>query len=298
LEVEVEGYTRRQDNDRGSAVDVVSAGYFSTLGVPILAGREILESDNAGAPKTCVINEAFAKKFFDGRSPIGKAIISREGDTRWSCQVVGIAKDARTQSLRGDIQPRYFVPAMQAPFKPGIYVFLVRTATAEAAGVLAELQQVIQHAGPALSGASFQSIEEQLTPLTARDRITTQLVIVFGSAALALAAIGLYGVLSYSIMRRRSEIAIRIALGAQRRGLIALFLRETMRFVFIGIAFGSGLAYIESRFIQSQLFGVTPQDPIILGSTICLLILVALTASYIPALRASKLDPIVALREE
>jgi ABC-type antimicrobial peptide transport system permease subunit len=137
-----------------------------------------------------------------------------------------------------------------------------------------------------------------LAPLTAQDRITTQLVIVFGCAALILAAIGLYGVLSYSIVRRRGEIAIRIALGAQRGGLIALLLRETMRFVFIGIAFGSGLAYIESGLIQKQLFGVEPLDPIILGSAICILILVALSAAYIPALRASRLDPIVALRGE
>jgi ABC-type antimicrobial peptide transport system permease subunit len=177
------------------------------------------------------------------------------------------------------------------------YTFLIRTVS-DNASVLTTLQQFIRHADPGLSVDSPQTIEKQLAPFTARDRTTTELVTLFGCAALTLAAVGLYGVLSFNVVRRKGEIAIRIALGARPGGVVVLLLRETMRIVFLGLLIGLGLAYIGSRFIQSQLFGVTPQDPIILGSAICVLVLVALSAAYIPALRASRLDPIVALRGE
>jgi predicted permease len=295
LQVDVEDYTPKTESDHGSDMDVVGADYFSTLGVPIIAGREILSSDQAG-PAHCVINEAFATKFFEKRSPIGRQITAKEGDQRWSCQVVGVARNARTQNIRGDIRPRYFVPSMQIT-STRFYTFLIRTAS-DSGSVLTTLQQLIRQADPGLSVDSPQTIEKQLAPFTARDRTTTELVTLFGCAALTLAAVGLYGVLSFNVVRRKGEIAIRIALGARPGGVVALLLRETMRIVFIGLLIGLGLAYIGSRFIQSQLFGVTPQDPIILGSAICVLVLVALSAAYIPALRASRLDPIVALRGE
>jgi putative ABC transport system permease protein len=297
LEIEVEGYTAQGENDRGSSTDAVGPGYFSTLGIPILFGREILESDHAGAPKVCVVNEAFSRHFFNGRNPIGMGITSKEDATRWTCQVVGVARDARTQNLRNEVRPRYFVPALQAPFKTGGYIFLVRTAS-ENASIPMTMRETVQHMDSALPLALPQTIEEQLTPLTAQDRITTQLVSVFGGAALALAAIGLYGVLSYTVGRRRGEIAIRIALGAQPSRVISLLLRETMRVVAIGLVFGLGFAYLASRLIQNQLYGVAPQDPLTLASAVGILILVALTAAYLPAYGASKLDPMKTLRSE
>jgi predicted lysophospholipase L1 biosynthesis ABC-type transport system permease subunit len=243
-----------------------------------------------------VINEAFAKTFFEARSPIGRQITTKEGDTRWSCQIVGVAKNARTENLRGDITPHYFVPATQVASLRH-YIFLVRTAT-DSAPVLTTLLQLIRRADSGLSVESAQTIEEQLAPLTARDRTTTQPVSVFGCVALIVASVGLYGVLSYNVIRRRSEIAIRIALGARQNGIVGLLLRETMRIVFIGLVIGLGLAYIGLRLIQTQLFDVAPQDPIIVGSALGMFLLVALSAAYIPARRASRLDPVVALRGE
>jgi predicted permease len=297
LEIEVEGYTRQGNNDRGSSVDAVGARYFSTLGIPILAGREILETDHSGAPRVCVINEAFSRQFFAGRNPIGLEITSREADARGSCRIVGVAANARTDNLRSEVRPRFFFPAPQSPMKADGYVFLVRTVTDNAA-IISAARQAIRKMNPELSIESAQTIEQQLAPLTAQNRTTAQLVAAFGCAAIALAAIGLYGVLSYNVGRRKSEIAIRIALGAQRGGVIALLLRETMRVVLLGLILGLGITGATAGLIRSQLYGVSPQDPVVLASAAGLLILVSLTAAYIPARKASTLDPMTTLRGE
>jgi ABC-type antimicrobial peptide transport system permease subunit len=144
---------------------------------------------------------------------------------------------------------------------------------------------------------SATTIEEQMAPLTAQDRATAQLAVVFGSVALGLAAIGLYGVLSYGIARRTSEIAIRLALGAQARRVISMILRETMGLVVVGLGLGGVLAYAASRLIDSRLYGVAPRDPVTLALATGVLLLVSLMATYLPAQRASRLDPMAALRQ-
>ena len=293
----MEGYAAKADNDRGSALDVVGPGYFSTLGIPVVLGREILESDHAGAPRVCVINEAFARRFFDRRNPIGMRITSLDENKRTTYQVVGVAKNAHTQSLRGDVEPRFFIAAEQPPSLVKSPTFLIRTTTKDAA-VMAAVRKSIQGVDAALPIISAASIEEEMAPLTAQDRTTAQIAIVFGCVALALAAIGLYGVLSYAISRRTGEIAIRIAIGARPERVIWMILGETVGTVSAGVAVGAGLAYAASRLIQSRLYGVAPEDPLTLALAIGLLVLVALSAAYLPALRASRLDPTAALRQE
>jgi predicted permease len=300
--IEVEGYApkagqTKEGLDRGSALDVVGPGYFSALGVPVALGREILESDHAGAPKVCVINEAFAKRFFDGRNPIGMRITWVDEDKRTAYQVVGVARNARTKGLRGDVEPRYFVAAGQSPSSVSNPFFLIRTAM-ETAPVMAAVRKRIERVDAALSIDSARSIEESMAPLTAQDRTTAQLAVVFGCVALTLAAIGLYGVLSYGIARRRGEIAVRIALGAQPGRVIAMILGETIGLVIAGLALGGGLAYAATRLIASRLYGVAPQDPFTLALAAGLLVAVALSAAYLPARRASRLDPMAALRQE
>ena len=290
--IEVEGYAPKKDSDRHSAMDVVGPGYFSTLGVPVILGREILESDHAGAPKICVINEAFAKRFFDRRNPIGMRVTAIDEDKRTAYQVVGVAKNARTRRLRGAVEPRYFVPSSaDSP------TFLIRTAT-ETAPVMAAVRKSIQRVDAALPILAARTLEERMAPLTAQDRTTAQLAVVFGCVALTLAAIGLYGVLSYGIARRRGEIAVRIALGAEPGRVVAMILRETIALVIAGLAMGAGLSYAASRLLDSRLYGVAPQDPLTLALAAGLLLLVALSAAYLPALRASRLDPMAALRQE
>jgi predicted permease len=295
--IAVEGYTPKEDHDRHSALDVVGPGYFSTLGVRMVQGREILESDHGAARKICVINEAFARHFFNGRNPIGMRIIAIDENKRTAYQVVGVAKNARTRRLRDGVEPRYFVAAQQHPDSTSSPTFLIRTTT-ETAPVVAAVRRTIQRVDAALPILAIRTLEERMAPLTAQDRTTAQLAVVFGCVALTLAAIGLYGVLSYGIARRRGEIAIRIALGAQAGRVIAMILGETAGLVIGGLAAGAGLAYAASRLITSQLYGVAPQDPLTLTSAIGLLVLVALSAAYLPARRASRLDPMTALRQE
>ena len=295
--IEVEGFTPNGETDRESAVDEVGPGYFSGLGVAITLGRDLLDSDRGDSPKVCVINEAFASKFFAGRHPLGMRVTTVGDGTRTPCQVVGVARDAHTDDVRGQVAPRYYVAAEQPPHSPASPTFIVRTAI-DSPSVMAGVRAGIQEVDPALSIISAKSIQERLAPLTAQDRTTAQLAIVFGGVALVLAAIGLYGVLSCGVARRTGEIAVRIALGAQSRGVIAMILRETLGVVLLGLTAGSALAYMASRLIDSRLFGVAPQDPLTLALAVGLLLSVALSAAYVPALRASRVDPMAALRQE
>jgi ABC-type lipoprotein release transport system permease subunit len=244
-----------------------------------------------------VINEAFARRFFDRRNPIGlRVTVPHDDGTRTSCQVVGVARDARTQGLRVDVRARYFVPSGQAQSSPRSPTFFIRSA-ADAPALKEQVRKTIQQASPGLPVLSIKTIEEQMAPLTAQDRTTAQLVVVFGSVALLLAAIGLYGVISYGVERRTGEIAVRIVLGAQAGRVVMMILRETTGVVGVGLAIGGGLAFAASRLVEGRLYGVEPHDPLALGLAIGLLVFVALSATYLPARRASRLDPMAALRK-
>jgi hypothetical protein len=268
------------------------------LGISLTLGRDILDSDHAGAPGVCVINEAFARRYFERRHPIGMRVttIGEGAGGRTTCRIVGVAGNARTRDLRGEIDPRFFVPAAQSPDPSSNATFLIRT-TSETSSVEIAARQAIQQEDSRLTVMSTKTLGERMAPLTAQDRTTAQLAIVFGVVALALAAIGLYGVLSYSVARRTGEIAIRIALGAQRHRVMSMILRETVVPVGAGLAAGAGLAYAASRLIDSRLYGVAPRDPLTFALAIALLLVVALGSAYLPARRASRLEPIAALRQ-
>jgi predicted permease len=295
--IEVEGYASKGDNDHGSAMDVVGPGYFAALGVRILRGRDILENDRAGAVGVCVINEAFARRFFDRRNPVGMRITASDDERQTTYQVVGVAKNARTQGLRDEVAPRYFVAARQDLAAVKSPIFLIRT-EARTAPVMTAVRKAIQGVDAGLPIESARSIEEQMAPLMAQDRSTAQLAVAFGCVALTLAAVGLYGVLSYGITRRRGEIAVRIALGARPGGVVAMILRETSVVVIVGLGLGGALACAASRLVGSRLYGVAPLDPLTMAVTVGLLVLVALGAAYLPARRASRVDPMAALRQE
>jgi predicted permease len=294
--LDVDGYTPKSDRDRGSALDYVGPHYFATLGVPLTLGRDILDSDRDGSPRVCIVNESFARLFFAGRNPLGMRVSSAEdGRERVTYQVVGVARDAHTQGLRGDVKPRYFVAGLQHLSQMRNPTYLIRTAAATSA-LAGTVRRTIERADASLPILSISSVEEEMIPLTAQDRTTARLAIVFGVVALTLAAIGLYGVLSYGIARRTSEIAVRIALGAQRRRVVSMILGETALLVAAGLALGGGLAYAATRLIASRLYGVALQDPLTMVAAIAALLLVALGATYLPARRASRLDPLVVLR--
>jgi predicted lysophospholipase L1 biosynthesis ABC-type transport system permease subunit len=246
----------------------------------------------------CIVNEAFVRDHFGGQDPVGMHVTTVDDGLRATYEVVGIVGDARTQSVREDVDPRFFVPAEQRPSQGVSRTFLIRTAS-ETAGVIPAVRDAMNGVDAELSSSDLEvvSLKEHMAPLTADERTTARLAVVFGAVALTLAAIGLYGVLSYGITRRSSEIAIRIALGAQSGGIIAMVLRETARLVVAGLLVGSVLAYVGSRVIASRLYGVVPQDPLSFTLATGVLLGVALIAAYLPARRASRLDPMVALHQ-
>jgi hypothetical protein len=259
-------------------------------------GRDIEEGDREGAPRVCVINQAFARRFFDGRNPIGLHITTVEDDgRRVAYEVVGVAGDMHNFGLREPVTPRYFTAANQPPTPGTSPTFLMRTAPGVAPPIDA-VRAAIRRVDPSLPIMSVRTFSQQVAPLTAQDRVTAQLAICFGVVALALAAVGLYGVLSYGVARRRGEIAIRIALGALPRAVVTMILKDTGRVLGVGVALGGVLSYVAAKLIAGRLYGITPEDPVTLVSATLLLAAVAVTAAFLPARRASKVEPVSALR--
>jgi predicted permease len=294
-EVLVEGYTRKGDNDRGSRYDHVGPNFFSTLGIPILLGREITNQDQPSSTRVCVINEALAKQFFAGRNPLGMHITQVFDNQRNTYQIVGVAKNSRKRSLRGEVEPRFFVPMSQPIEMPNFVTFALRTA-AEPASVIAGVRRAILSEDSNLPIPIARPLEDAIDERMLQDRILARLSLGFGCGALLLAAIGLYGVLSYGVTRRTNEIGIRKALGAQHGAVIAMILRETGLLLSVGLMVGVGLSVAAVRLIASRLYGLAPTDPLAMTMAVVLLGGVALLAGWLPARRASRVDPLVALR--
>lgn len=294
-EVLVEGYTPHGTDDRGSRYEHIGPAYFSTLGIPLRLGREVTERDHAASAKVCVVNEAFAKKFFAGRNPMGMHVTQLYGPQRNTFEVVGVAANSRKLGLRGEIEPRYYVPVAQPIDVPRSLAFAVRTAGEPGAGVTA-VRRAILAEDPNLPITVARPLAELIDERLAQDRLLARLSVAFGVAALLLAAIGLYGVLSYGVARRTGEIGIRKALGAGEGRVIAMILRESTGVLAGGLAAGTVLAFGSLRWIESRLFGLSPSDPAAFVAAALLLVVVAMVAAWIPARRAARVNPLVAMR--
>jgi predicted permease len=292
-QIAVEGYSPTGRGDRGSNYDAVGPGYFSTLGIPVLLGREITDQDRASEPMVCVINEAFAKRFFDGRNPIGLHVTKIYAEERHTYEIVGIVRDSRQWGLRGPVEHRFYTPVTMM----SAVTFIVRP-NGDAASALADVRRVLEQTEPAMpilrAGRLSAAVDERI----AQDRMLAQLSIAFGIVAIALAAIGLYGVLSYGIARRTNEIGIRKALGAQRGTLIGMIARETGWLVLIGLTAGIVISAGAARLIASRLYGLSAVDPLTFGSAVVAVAVAATLATWVPASRATKVNPLAALRFE
>lgn len=287
--VKVEGYTPNGGDGVRSVWDHVGPDYFSTLGIPLLLGREITERDQPSSNKVCVVNEAFAKQFFAGRSPLGMHVDNYE--------IVGVARDSRNRSVRDEVEPRFYIPAAQPADVPRFITFVVRT-VAEPSGALAAVRQAILSEDRNLPITAASTLTELVDRQMVQDRLLARLSIAFGMVGLFLASIGLYGVVSYGVARRTNEIGIRKALGAPHSAVMAMILRETGLLLAVGLVSGVALCAAGMRFITSRLYGLAPTDPVALGMAITVLTGVALVAAWLPAYRASRVDPLVALRYE
>jgi putative ABC transport system permease protein len=276
----------------------VSDGYFRTMGTPLLAGRDFDARDTPGSEKVAVVTQLFAQKFFRGRNPIGQVfqIDEAPGQPQPLNRVIGVVKDTKYTDLREDFTPLVFLPASQAD-KPGPYLQVVVRSTAPLTTITAEITSAVAQASSNII-VQFQTLPGLVRDSLMRERLMATLSGFFGVLAALIATIGLYGVMSYMVARRRNEIGIRLALGADRRDVVRLVMREAGVLLAAGVLVGGVLAVAAARTATTLLFGLQPGDPATLAMAAAGLGLVAMLASYLPALRASRLEPTEALREE
>jgi predicted permease len=274
------------------SVNLVTAGFFETMGIPVLLGRGIEERDRVGAPRTAVINETLARAYFPHESPIGRHFLAEAQDY----EIVGVVGDSRYDRVRGAVFPSYFASYAQSPNFRGFGIIL-RTFRSPNA-VSRDVRRAIAEIDPNVPLSDLATVEQTIDRLLRQDRLFAGLSSIFGALALLLAAIGLYGVRAYAVARRTPEIGIRMALGADRGTITQMILRETGWLALVGVAIGLGVAYAVTRYIQSMLYGLAPRDFTTFASAALVLIIVAAIAGYLPARRASKVDPMIALRHE
>jgi putative ABC transport system permease protein len=282
----------------GSLLSRVTPGYFATLDTPFLAGRDFDAHDVANGVQVAIVNEAFAKMYFNGANPVGKlfGLEGDKGEPDHLFQVVGLVKDTKYRELREDFKSIGFFPDTQDKH-PGPYANIVIHANMPLAALVAAVKRNVAEVSPDID-IDFHPFKTQILNGLLRERLMATLSGFFGALAALLAVIGLYGVISYMVARRTNEIGIRMALGANSGGIVRLILREALLLLGIGLVVGAGLALAAARTASSMLFGLKPYDPATLAFAMTALALVAIAASYIPARRAAGVDPMVALREE
>ncbi|MBS1854719.1 MAG: ABC transporter permease [Acidobacteria bacterium] len=295
-DIVVEGRAR-EDRDTQAWVNGISPGYWRTMGVPLLGGRDFDDGDVAGRPKAAIVNRAFARHFFGDRSPIGLRITLDTGrGAQPDTEIVGLVADSLYEGPRQGMRRQVFFPFPQMNQSVGT-AFYVRTA-GDPAGVFASLRRKIQELDSAMPVFEMKSLEDQLDETLGTERLSATLSVAFGALATLLAAVGLYGVMALTVARRAREIGLRMALGARQGALLWMVMREAFGILGLGLAMGFPCAYVLSRYLSSQLFGVEPADPATAVAAAIGLVAITATAALVPARRASRIDPIQALHHE
>jgi predicted permease len=297
--VSVEGFTQTPDTNNNSNYNEVSPGFFRTMGMPLVAGREFTRADGSkDAPKVAIVNEAFAKKFNLGRDAVGKHM-GTGGDPmtqKLDVEIVGFVQDAKYSDVKREIPPQYFFPTRQGSTGDvGSLAFYVKV-TGDPHQYLATIPKVVAQLDPNLPVESLRTMPEQIRQNTFLDRIISVLSAAFALLATLLAAVGLYGVLAYTVSQRTREIGLRMALGADAARVRGMILRQVGLMTIVGGGVGLATAVWLGRVSQSLLFQMKGYDPAVLVGASLALVLVALAAGLIPAMRASKVDPMLALR--
>jgi len=298
-DVSVQGFEKGPDTDANSNFNQVGPGYFRTLGSRLLSGREFTAADAVAAPKVAIVNEAFAKKFNLGRDAVGKRMSSggREGTRDLDTEIVGLVQNTKYSEVKDPIPPLFYTPYRQDGDLAGFMTFYVRTAL-DPEQFLGTIPKVVARLDPNLPVESLRTLPQQVRENVFVDRLITVLSTGFAVLATLLAAIGLYGVLAYTIAQRTREIGVRMALGAAPRSVRAMVLKQVGIMTIVGGVVGLAAAVAIGRAARSLLFELQGHDPMVLAGAIVALALVAFGAGLIPAHRASRVDPIRALRYE
>jgi putative ABC transport system permease protein len=298
----IEGQPNPDPNDRLSAnFNPVSWDYFRTIGNDIVKGRAFTARDDQDHPGVVIVNESFARRYFPNDEPIGKKLRPGPPQRIWdnqrltSFEIVGIARDVKSGGLRAEAEPTYYLPAPQAPLQD--MTVLVRSQV-DPSALIPALRSTVLSIDPNQPIANISTMEKIVSDNIAQPRLNMILMGLFGALALILAAVGIYGLLSYSVTQRRQEIGIRMALGAQISDVLKLVLSSGMALVLIGELIGLVGALALTRLMKGMLFGVTPTDTLTFVTVFVVLTAVGLVACYLPARRAAKVDPLEALRYE
>jgi putative ABC transport system permease protein len=296
-EVHTEGGPEMSLRDRTVWFNEVSDGYFVTLDIAMLAGRDFDATDVPGSPRTAVVDEATARKFFGNTSPLGKQFRTKHGDTFSDpFTIVGVVETSKYQSLRETASATIYVTAKQNAQAASGVQLLVRTSGDPM--TLVPVVKKVMNDVHRLATVEFRTLAGQLDTSLRREQMLAWLSGLFGAIALALSMLGLYGVMAYTVARRRNEIGVRIALGADRNRVLRMVLGDVARVVAVGLVLGAVGAMASGKLVTSFLFGLAPADPRVLSAAAAVLALVALGAGLIPALRATRVDPVSALRED
>jgi predicted permease len=309
--ITVEGYQPKPGDRRGSWLNGVSPGFFKTLELPLVAGREFtardekternLSFENTGTWRwpfrAAVVNETFVKRYLGGRNPLGVRIgLGDDPGTPTPIEIVGIAADSKYAAMREEPAPQIFLAALEHDAIAELTAY-VRT-TGDPNQMAAAIRRVVQKLDPTLPAFNVRTFEEHLARSLTNEHLFASLSTAFGALATLLAAVGLYGVMAYTVTRRTREIGIRIALGARTSQVAGPVLREAAVLVAIGLGLGLGAAWWLTRYVESQLYGVAPHDPWTLIVCAVALTTVAGLAAWLPARRATRIDPLAALRSE
>jgi predicted permease len=291
----IQGYTPARDEPIIGDQDIVSNEYFRTVGLAIVAGRAFSPEDSATSRKVTIINEATARRYFKNRNPIGQRW-SYDDDFEDPFEIVGVARDAHYTTVKGETPSMVYHPVVQ---NGEAYLGSLEIRTdGNPAALAPQIREVLRQLEPRLPLTGVDTLDARIARTMGSERLMMWLSMAFGGVALFLASLGLYGTISYAVTRRTAELGVRMALGAGRGTVQWMILREAFILVGIGLVIGVPLAFLATRAMSTLLFGVAPTDAVANGSAIAALVLIAALAAYLPARRASRVDPMLALRAD
>jgi predicted permease len=297
VKIAIHGQTPGPEKDRGIGVNQITDGYFETMGIRLLAGRLFTSRDRSGSLRVAILNETAARAFFGAESPLGRTVNFPGQQIEDEFEIVGVVADARYQDLRTPDTRMAYLPLQQA-IDPITGVLVVVRGPGDVTRFTPSIRAIATGTVPGGFVTAIATIEQQVEMSLVRERMLALLATFFAALALTLACIGLYGVTACRVARRTREIGIRIAVGARPRSVVWMISREALLLVTIGAALGTLTLLAANGYIAGQLFGVTPRDPVAIAVALSVLGIVTMVAGYIPARRASRIDPVRALRAE